>query len=95
MGEVPLYMSAVMVVSEVSSRCVTPSVWRQEALMGKSQCRFLACADQQCRSVSSFEQWRFLKYCARRPEGTVQGHPAHKKQPPPQDHHRTLGVGLL
>ena len=25
----------------------------------------------------------------------VQGYLAHKKQPPPEDHHRSLGIGLL
>ena len=27
--------------------------------------------------------------------GTLQGYLAHKKHPPPADHHRSLGVGLL
>ena len=28
-------------------------------------------------------------------DSKVQGPPAHNKKPPPQDHHRALGVGLL
>ena len=28
-------------------------------------------------------------------ENPLQGYLAHKKHPPPQDHHRSLGIGLL
>ena len=29
------------------------------------------------------------------PLGAVQGYLAHKKQPPPEDHRRALGIGTL